>query len=113
LRVTARNPATVDISDCARPVAAIARFDRRQIASVIALSAGISACGGSDRAAVCDRGLENRIQFAGYSLQYFWNRSSMQQSKIILSKLLLLVSLPLVIMLAILSDVVGITVYPD
>ena len=37
----------------------------------------------------------------------------MQQSKIILSKLLLLVSLPLVIMLAILSDVVGITVYPD
>jgi len=37
----------------------------------------------------------------------------MQQSKIILSKLLLLVSLPLVVMLAILSDVVGITVYPD
>jgi hypothetical protein len=62
---------------------------------------------------VCDRGLENRIRFPGYSLQYFWNRSSMQQSKIILSKLLLLVSLPLVVMLAILSDVVGITVYPD
>jgi hypothetical protein len=37
----------------------------------------------------------------------------MRQSKIILSKLLLLVSLPLVIMLAIVSDVVGITVYPD